>query len=71
MKIYGDIFLNGVKQTTKDIFDLNVEHSFTPNNLWYIIFNEGTTSKKKLNYKRWRNRRRRTKRFLANECEIQ
>ena len=49
MKIYGDIFLNGVKQTTKDIFDLNVEHSFTPNNLWYIIFNEGTTSKKKLN----------------------
>ena len=51
MKIYGDIFLNGVKQTTKDIFDLNVEHSFTPNNLWYLIFNEGTTSKKKLNYK--------------------
>lgn len=50
MKIYGDIFLNNVKQSDKEIFDLNVEHSFTPTNLWQIVFIEGTTTKKKLGY---------------------
>lgn len=52
MNIFGSILDRSKNEVLKSptYWDMDIDHSFTPNNLWYITFDKGETSKKKLDY---------------------
>lgn len=52
MNIFGSVLDRSKNEILKSptYWDMDIDHSFTPNNLWYITFDKGETSKKKLDY---------------------